>query len=298
MRSVIRHLRASHNRSHNRSQRPVASMRFEPLSLRAATFMALPGLVLVVAGCSADAPKTPPAPPAVPVTVSVARQQDVPIEVKSIGNVESSSSVSLRSQVGGVLKGVHFEQGQNVRKGQVLITIDPRPYQAALDDALARLARDRAVAGNAAADVARYDDLAKKNKDYVTQQQMDKVKADADSARQNVVSDEALVERARLDLGYATIRAPISGRAGDVLVHAGNLVSASDPQPLVVILQTRSGAVPARDPQGRFRAHARRHRHRTEYLRPGPQGPAQLRRQRGEHGDGNHPAQGHVPERG
>jgi len=119
----------------------------------------------------------------------------------------------------------------------VLFTLDPRPYQAALAQAQAAVARDRAMAANSASDQRRYGDLVQK--EYVTREQYDRIAAETASAQATVKADEAAVEAARLQLEYCTIRAPLSGRTGSLLVHQGNLVKANDAQPLVVINQIR-----------------------------------------------------------
>ena len=133
----------------------------------------------------------------------------------------------MRAQVTGEIMQVHFREGQDLKKGELLFSIDPRPYEAALAQAEAALARERAQMENAQTDVKRYEDLVKK--DYVTQQQYDSVKANAAAdARPTSASDEALVERARLDLAFCSIRAPIDGRSGSILVQPGNVVKSND----------------------------------------------------------------------
>jgi multidrug efflux system membrane fusion protein len=175
--------------------------------------------------------------PAVPVVVSTVARKTVPVQVEAVGKVEPLSTVAVLARVGGELNQVHFTEGQEVQKGQVLFTIDPRPYQAALAQARAAVARDRAVAANSASDQKRYGDLVQK--EYVTREQYDRIAAETASAQATVQADEAAVEAARLQLEYCTIRAPLSGRTGSLLVHQGNLVKANDAQPLVVINQIR-----------------------------------------------------------
>jgi multidrug efflux system membrane fusion protein len=173
--------------------------------------------------------------PAVPVTVGIVGTRTVPVQLEAVGKVEPLATVSVLARVGGELTGVRFAEGQEVQKGQVLFTIDPRPYQAALDQAQAAVARDKAVAANSAADLKRYGDLVQK--EYVTREQYDRIAADTASSGATVKADEAAVEAARLQLEYCTIRSPLGGRTGSLLVHAGNLVKANDAQPLVVIHQ-------------------------------------------------------------
>ncbi len=201
------------------------------------------GLTALLAGCSGGGKADDPpaaggkkgAGPAVPVTVGRVTTKTVPVELGAVGKVEPLSTVDVLARVGGELNAVHFAEGQEVQKGQVLFTIDPRPYQAALDQAQAAVARDKAVAANSAADLRRYGDLVQK--EYVTREQYDRIAADTASSSATVKADEAAVEAARLQLEYCTIRAPLTGRTGSLLVHAGNLVKANDAQPLVVIHQ-------------------------------------------------------------
>jgi multidrug efflux system membrane fusion protein len=186
--------------------------------------------------------------PAVPVTVGAVGTRTVPVQLEAVGKVEPLSTVSVLARVGGELTGVRFAEGQEVQKGQVLFTIDPRPYQAALDQAQAAVVRDKAVAANSASDLKRYGDLVQK--EYVTREQYDRIAADTASSSATVKADEAAVEAARLQLEYCTIRSPLSGRTGSLLVHAGNLVKANDAQPLVVIHQIQPIYVTFAVPEG------------------------------------------------
>jgi len=169
--------------------------------------------------------------PGVPVTVATVRQKNVPL---TIGNVEPIQSVTVRPQVGGVLQRVAFREGDEVKKGDLLFEIDPRPLQAALAQAAALLARDRANLRDAEATARRYGELVKK--EYVTQQQTETAEAQALAQKAAVAADEAAVQNARLSLAYAQIRAPVSGRTGSVLMHAGNVLKVNDDK-LVVIDQ-------------------------------------------------------------
>jgi multidrug efflux system membrane fusion protein len=197
------------------------------------TFVATIAAVTILAGCAKKAEK--PHDESVPVTVAVAEQKDMPVQIRVIGSVQPFSTVSVRALAGGQLTGVSFREGDEVHKGQLLFTIDPRPYQAALAQAQANLARDEAQLRNAQAEAARYADLVKK--DYVTREEYDKITSGAEAARAVVAADRAAVENARLDLAYCQIHAPIDGRTGSLQVHAGNLVRANDTTPLVVINQ-------------------------------------------------------------
>jgi len=162
----------------------------------------------------------------VPVRVGLVEKKAVPLQIRNVGTVQAYVAVSVRAQVTGEIMEVHFREGQDLKKGELLFSIDPRPYQAALAQAEAALARERAQMENAQTDVQRYEDLVKK--DYVTQQQYDSVKATAAATAANVRSDQAALERARLDLAFCSIRAPIDGRSGSILVQSGNVVKSND----------------------------------------------------------------------
>ena len=180
--------------------------------------------------------KTPPTPP-VPVTVATAERRAVPLELLATGTVEPLQTVSVQAQVSGILQRVAFKEGDEVKQGQVLFELDPRPYRAALDQAVAILARDRAQATNAAQDAKRYEALVQK--EYVTSQQYDQVRTSAASAEATLAGSQAAVDQARLNLQYATIRAPISGRTGSLLVREGNLVRGTTSEPLIMINRLR-----------------------------------------------------------
>ncbi|MEP6731324.1 MAG: efflux RND transporter periplasmic adaptor subunit [bacterium] len=173
--------------------------------------------------------------PAVPVSATRARLADVPYTVDANGVVVPLQSVAVASQVEGIVKRVAFSEGQNVSKGQVLFEVDSRPYQASYRQALAALARDKANAENAQSESKRYASLAQQ--DYVTKEQADQQRANAAATAATVGADEAQVSAAKFNLDNATIRAPISGRTGALLVKEGNLVHASGATPLVVINQ-------------------------------------------------------------
>ncbi len=170
----------------------------------------------------------------IPVSVTTARSANVPLTLQSTGAVEPIRSVTVQSQIGGLLTRVAFREGQDVVEGQILFEIDPRPFQAALDQASATLSRDLAQWQIAQRDVERFEALAAR--EYVTQQQLDQARTAAASLAATLRADSASITRARLDLQYATIRAPISGRTGQILVREGNLVRAGG-EPLLVINQ-------------------------------------------------------------
>jgi membrane fusion protein, multidrug efflux system len=169
--------------------------------------------------------------------VGTAERRDVPFDLAATGSVEPLQTVAVQPQIGGPIVRIAFREGQDVAKGQVLFQIDPRPYQAALAQAEAFLARDRAQAANAEQEAKRYAELAER--EYVTAQQYDQARTVSAAAAATLAGSEAAVEEARLDLQYATIRAPISGRTGSLRVRAGNLVRVADAAPLVTINQIR-----------------------------------------------------------
>ncbi|HSC30289.1 MAG TPA: efflux RND transporter periplasmic adaptor subunit [Gemmatimonadaceae bacterium] len=191
------------------------------------------GVVLLLVACKD--PKKPKS-AAVPVAVAHVEKRDVPYEIDATGTIEPMQTVSVSAQVGGILTHIDFKEGDDVKQGQVLFQIDPRPFQAALQQARAGLAKDSAQLTTALQDEQRFAQLVQK--DYVTQQQYDQAKANALSSKATVNADEALVETAQLNLEYATIRSPIAGRAGAILLKEGNLVHAGG-TPLVVINQIR-----------------------------------------------------------
>jgi len=201
-------------------------------------------LALTATACS-----KPPRPerPRVSVTVAEARLRSVALELSAIGTVTPIQSVAVRSQVGGLLMTVGFEEGRDVRSGQVLFRIDPRPYQAALDQARAGLARDLVQLANARQQVVRYEELSRTQ--MASREQYDQFRTNADALAAAVAADSAAVRTARLNHEYCTIRARISGRTGGLLVRGGNLVRASDASPLVVINQLHPIAVSFAVPQ-------------------------------------------------
>lgn len=197
-----------------------------PLRLRHAA------LAAVLVACTAKA--KPPA-ATLPVSLGTVSRADVPLVLEATGTVEPLQSVTIQAQVGGILTRVAFREGQDVQQGAVLFEIDPRPYRAALNQAEANLARDAAQFEIARRDQQRFEALAAK--EYVTQQQLDQTRANAMALAATLRADTAAAERARLDLQNATIRSPITGRTGALLLKEGNLVRAGSPAPLVVINQ-------------------------------------------------------------
>ena len=202
--------------------------------MNARTFSACSAAVALsaIAACSKS---DPPRQPKVPVSVTTVKRASIPYVVTANGVAEPMQTVAVESQVNGILNRVTFAEGQPVQSGQVLFEIDPRPYKAVLDQARAQLVRDQAMAVSAQRDAVRYTALVKEG--YVTSSQADQAEANAASAAATVVADRANVEKSALDVANTTIRAPISGRTGSLLVRRGNLVKANSIPPLVVINQ-------------------------------------------------------------
>lgn len=202
------------------------------LSLRIILFLLLPALLLAACARKKEKPREKP-----PVAVAVAtiEGKNVPITVNAIGNVEPVNSLPVKAQVNGVIAQVHFREGQDVKKGELLFTIDPRPFNAALKQAEANMARDVAQERNAAEQARRYAGLLKDG--IVTQEQYDQLRTNAEAFAAAVAADRAAVENARIQLSYCSIRSPISGRTGSLLVNVGTLVKANDSAALVTINQ-------------------------------------------------------------
>jgi len=200
--------------------------------MNARVFLSLLASVVVAACSKPPAQQAPP----VPVQVVSVGRVSAPLTIEANGVVEPLRTVAVSAQVGGNLETVGFKEGDDVQVGQVLFTIDPRPFEAALRQAEATLARDTAQAQNAARDAERYKALVEK--DYVTKSQADQAASAAAAAQATVQSDRAAVDNARVNLGYTTIRSPIAGRTGQLHMKPGNLVRANS-EPLVVINQLR-----------------------------------------------------------
>jgi multidrug efflux system membrane fusion protein len=172
-----------------------------------------------------------------PVAVSVAKavEKAMPINVQAVGNVEATSTVEVRAQVAGQLQSVDFKEGQDVTKGQLLFTIDPQPFEVAVRQAEATLARDNAQLQGTQEQVTRSNDLFKRG--LVAKSDNDAINTTAAAQKAVVAADSAAVDNAKLQLAYTRIIAPVSGRTGALLVHPGSLVRANDTNPLLVINQ-------------------------------------------------------------
>ena len=171
----------------------------------------------------------------IPVVVSAAEQKDVPIYLDGLGTVQAYNTVTVRAMVDGPLVAVNFVEGQDVKKGDLLAQIDPRTYQAALDQAAGKKAQDEAQLANARLDLTRYQKLVANN--YSSAQQADTARAQVAQLEAQVTQDQAQIDTARTQLGYTTIIAPLEGRTGMRQVDAGNIVHAADTTGMVMITQ-------------------------------------------------------------
>jgi len=183
----------------------------------------------------------PPGRPAVPVSVAVAARQDVPIYVTGLGAVQASFTIAIHSQVDGIMQEVLFTEGQHVRKGDVLARIEPRLFQAALDQTKAKKSQDVATLGAAEKDLERSRTLVARN--ITTQQTVDQQQARVDQLKASIEADEAAIETAQAQLDFTAIKAPSDGRIGVRPIDPGNLVHASDARPIANLVLTQPSAV-------------------------------------------------------
>ncbi len=170
-----------------------------------------------------------------PVLVAKVEEKTVPVELKAIGNAEAYATVAIKARIGGQLVKVNFKEGQDVQQGDLLFVIDPRPYEGALRQAEANLARDRALANKAKADARRYAELIRK--EFVSQQEYDQARATSESLAATVKADEVAVGNAKLQLSYCYIHAPISSRTGNLKADLGNLIKADADTSMVILNQ-------------------------------------------------------------
>lgn len=193
------------------------------------------GVAVSRLGKSGTASAAPP--PSVPVTAAPAGQQDVPIYYDALGTVMAFNTVAIRAQVNGQIVSIDFRQGQDVKKGDVLAKIDPAPFQAALDQAVAKKGEDEATLIDAQKDLARFRTLVLKNAE--TQQNVDAQQAKVDETKATIDADQGAIEAARTQLDYTTIAAPIDGVVGFRQVDIGNIIHTTDSNPLTVLTQIK-----------------------------------------------------------
>lgn len=185
-------------------------------------------------GCSRQSAGPKKDPPPVPVLTAPAVEQDMPVEIRAIGNVLPYAKVTIRSQVTGQLAGAHFKEGQEVRRGDLLFTLDPRPAQAALDQARANLIRDEAQLENARIVFERTKQLFESK--FASQEIFDNARAAMAALQGTALADRAAITNATLDLEFTTIRSPMDGVTGAQLAYTGNIIKSPD-DPMVVINQ-------------------------------------------------------------
>jgi multidrug efflux system membrane fusion protein len=217
-----------------RASRAHTRRRFSPFLLLILA-LAIAGGVYWMRFRPAPVAKGPVAPIAVPVTAEAVNSQDVPVQLAAIGSIQAANTVVIRSRVDGELQKIAFQEGQMVKAGDLLAQIDPRPFQAALDQALAKKTQDEAQRANAQRDLVRTNKLGP----YATGQQRDTQTATVDQLTAQIAGDQAAIENAQTQLSYTRITAPLSGRTGFRLVDQGNIVHASDPNGIVTIAQLR-----------------------------------------------------------
>jgi multidrug efflux system membrane fusion protein len=204
------------------------------------------GLVVVIGaafglwrwlGPPAAATLEPAAPAGVPIDAVAAMRKDVPVYLRGLGTVQAYNTVTIHSRVDGEIVKIAFVEGQDVKSGDLLAQIDPRPLQAALDQAVAKQAQDQAQLENARLDLARYQTLGQR--DFASRQTVDTQSATVRQLEATIKGDQAAIDNAQVQLGYTTITSPLDGRTGVRLVDQGNIVHASDTNGLVVVTQLK-----------------------------------------------------------
>ncbi len=191
-------------------------------------------LAAALTGCSNSKPQVQRN-PVVPVTVAEVVQKSVPVQVKTIGNVEAYSTVGVKPQVTGEIQGVHFAEGQDVKRGQLLFTIDPSSFEADLKRVEANLIQDQAKLKNAQVEAARYENLMRQG--IVPKEQAEQVETNRAALEAAVNADRAQVQYDKVQLSYTRIYSPIDGRTGNLMLHRGNVVKANPDNPMVTINQ-------------------------------------------------------------
>ncbi|MDQ8160961.1 MAG: efflux RND transporter periplasmic adaptor subunit [Gemmatimonadota bacterium] len=216
----------------------------------------LAGASLLLVGLSACKENKRPPRPAPVVSTATVKKGPLPFVVTANGQIEPNRTVSVQSLVSGMLTRVAIAEGDEVRQGQVLFQIDPRPFRAEVDRLESTLARDQATLARARGDSVRFAGLAKDG--YVTRQQLDQTFAEASALAATVAAGRASLERARLDLENATVKAPISGRTGQITLRAGSLVRAQADPPLLIINELEPVLVTFSVPEQAFEEMRRR----------------------------------------
>ncbi len=212
------------------------------LSTAVAVVFFLAGMFL--SACSGEGEKGKKGPgksgekPPAPVTVAVVTEKQIPVEMEGTGHVEAGHSVDVRPRISGQLLAVHFREGHKVAKGDLLFTVDPAPFKAKLDQALADLERDKAKRNLAARQVKRYKDIS--DKGYLSVEEYENLQNDVAVLDATIKADQAAVATARLNLSYCAIRAEIGGVVGETAVDPGNQVAPGDSTPLTSIRQMSS----------------------------------------------------------
>lgn len=212
-----------------------------PLTMHRALALLCCLLMLLLSQCSTgkegDSKRGQKAKPVVPVAIAKSSKKTVPVEIVATGHVEASATAEIRSQVTGILKSVHFKEGEEIKTGDLLFTIDPRPFAANLAKAEAGLAKSKAELDNARREAERYALAAQKG--YVSLEQADQAATRVTTLTATVKSDQAAIDTARLELEYCSIRAPFAGRTGELTSDQGNLIKANGDNPMVTINQIR-----------------------------------------------------------
>lgn len=200
--------------------------------------LALPLLLALILALPPRGGRAQSPPQGVPVTTARADVEDVPVYLYGLGTVQSLNTVQVKAQVNGTLIALPVHEGQEVRQGDIIAEIDPRPYKAALDQAIAQRDEDIAQLNSAKLDLQRYQDLAKRS--FAPVQQVDNQQATVNKLTAAVALDNALIDTARINLGYCTIRAPFDGRTGFYQVTVGNVIQAANqPNGILTLVQTK-----------------------------------------------------------
>jgi multidrug efflux system membrane fusion protein len=226
---------------------PVSDTEHDVAGRRRAIFLIFASVALIAVGIGTHwllSPQTKIAPstrPSVPVSIAVATRQNVSVYLTGLGAVQASLTISIRPQVDGTLQEVLFTEGQDVKKGDLLAKIDPRLFEAALEQVSAKKAQDAALLVAAAKDLVRFKTLVQTNAQ--TQQNVDQQQAKVDQLKASIAADEAAIDTAQTQLDYTSIRAPSDGRIGIRQIDPGNVVHVSDAQPIVTLMRIRPSAV-------------------------------------------------------